>query len=115
MKKFWVATLCVLALFYFDAKDREVSHAGNNHQFGAHSSLVFRTRNFSLRSFCVVVDKKGRRRMKCPICDKWVKTLETRDRKDKSTYRRYECANLHRFSTREKVERISTIIKKGKA
>ncbi len=36
--------------------------------------------------------------MNCPKCDAWTEVLETRKRKA-GTYRRYECANLHRFST----------------
>ena len=38
--------------------------------------------------------------MKCPRCDAWTEVLETRKLVD-HTYRRYECANLHRFSTKE--------------
>ena len=36
--------------------------------------------------------------MNCPKCNAWTEVLETRQRKA-GTYRRYECANLHRFST----------------
>lgn len=36
--------------------------------------------------------------MKCPICNAWTDVLETRKRST-GTYRRYECGNLHRFST----------------
>lgn len=36
--------------------------------------------------------------MNCPKCGAWTEVLETRKRKA-GTYRRYECANLHRFST----------------
>jgi transcriptional regulator NrdR family protein len=39
--------------------------------------------------------------MKCPECKAWTSVKETRKRSDGSTYRRYECANLHRFNTRE--------------
>ena len=38
--------------------------------------------------------------MKCPTCNAWVEVIETRQRKG-YTYRRYTCANKHRFSTRE--------------
>ena len=38
--------------------------------------------------------------MKCPECDKWTLVKETR-RAEGYTYRRYECANLHRFTTNE--------------
>ena len=39
--------------------------------------------------------------MKCPTCSKYAEVLDTRQRKDGSTYRRYQCANMHRFTTRE--------------
>ena len=39
--------------------------------------------------------------MKCPTCKAWSVVKDTRQKQDGSTYRRYECANLHRFSTRE--------------
>lgn len=40
--------------------------------------------------------------MKCPICQAWSGVLETRAR-SYGMYRRYECANLHRFATQERV------------
>lgn len=36
----------------------------------------------------------------CPECGAWSDVLETRKRVD-YTYRRYGCANNHRFTTRE--------------
>lgn len=39
--------------------------------------------------------------MKCPDCKAWAVVKDTRQKVNGSTYRRYECANLHRFSTRE--------------
>jgi transcriptional regulator NrdR family protein len=39
--------------------------------------------------------------MKCPDCKAWTEVKETRQKKDGTTYRRYQCANLHRFSTHE--------------
>jgi hypothetical protein len=35
---------------------------------------------------------------RCPVCNAWTDLLETRKR-DIGICRRYECANLHRFST----------------
>lgn len=47
----------------------------------------------------------------CPICGVWANVLETRDNKDKNkTRRRYECANLHRFSTVEEVDVRATSV-----
>lgn len=37
----------------------------------------------------------------CPQCSAWTRVLETRIRKDRATRRRYECGNLHRFTTIE--------------
>ena len=44
--------------------------------------------------------------MKCPECNKWVSVKETRSRPANAVYRRYECANEHRFTTLETVTRI---------
>jgi hypothetical protein len=108
-----LALLCVVALFYFDSE--ETTNARNHSKFHADSDIRIRIGNSSLRSVCVVVTKRKQTRVKCPVCEKWVSTLETRERKDKSTYRRYECANLHRFVTKEKIERVLVIShKKGK-
>lgn len=38
--------------------------------------------------------------MKCPECNKYTAVLETRANPD-GMRRRYECANLHRFTTQE--------------
>lgn len=39
--------------------------------------------------------------MKCPRCTAWANVIETRPRQDNVIRRRYECANLHRFTTVE--------------
>ncbi len=44
--------------------------------------------------------------MKCPVCQTWTMVKETRTRPGNTKLRRYECANLHRFVTLEKVERV---------
>ena len=42
--------------------------------------------------------------MKCPVCNAWTSVKQTRTRKtDGVVTRRYECGNLHRFSTEERV------------
>ena len=38
--------------------------------------------------------------MKCPTCDVYTRILETRANPD-GMRRRYQCANLHRFTTQE--------------
>jgi transcriptional regulator NrdR family protein len=44
--------------------------------------------------------------MHCPVCKTWVQVKETRRREENTNYRRYECANLHRFVTTEQVVRV---------
>lgn len=54
-----------------------------------------------------------RRRMKCPQCKAWAVVLQTRTRKtDGAVTRRYECANLHRFSTLERVVVLKNNVEK---
>lgn len=51
--------------------------------------------------------------MKCPQCGTWTEVLESVLRRDGSRRRRYQCANMHRFNTEEKVVGLSsTPIKK---
>lgn len=43
--------------------------------------------------------------MTCPQCGAWTAVKETRTRKtDGVVVRRYECANMHRFTTEEKIK-----------
>ena len=43
--------------------------------------------------------------MSCPQCGAWALIKETRTNKtDNVVTRRYECGNLHRFTTEEKVK-----------
>lgn len=42
--------------------------------------------------------------MSCPKCGAWTSVKETRSKPNNTTYRRYECANLHRFSTEERIK-----------
>jgi transcriptional regulator NrdR family protein len=44
--------------------------------------------------------------MKCPVCHAWTYNLETRTNQDGTVRRRYECGNLHRFSTLETLFRV---------
>lgn len=54
--------------------------------------------------------------MKCPECGTWTEVLESVLRKDGSRRRRYQCANLHRFNTEEKVVgRLCTRTEKERA
>lgn len=96
--------LCVAALFFFDS--REKAHAGNNSVAVGSDTIRVHVGRISVRSHCVLLVKKRRKPVKCPVCKSWVRTLETRAREGNATYRRYECANEHRFVTHEKVERV---------
>lgn len=44
--------------------------------------------------------------MKCPQCNAWteVRVKETRTRIDGTIRRNYECGNMHRFNTVERIE-----------
>ena len=48
--------------------------------------------------------------MNCPHCGVWSRVLETRAYKTHKA-RRYECANLHRFSTSETVQPASFLVR----
>ena len=68
-----IAVLCALALMYFDSEEKEKSDVGN-------SALRLLSRDFrldigNLRVYrvCVVSGKSGRKIVKCPVCDQWVR------------------------------------------
>lgn len=48
--------------------------------------------------------------MKCPECGAWTSVLETRTRAAGVVWRRYVCANEHRFSTLEQVVVIDLMV-----
>jgi len=48
--------------------------------------------------------------MKCPECGAWTSVLETRTRSTGVVWRRYVCANEHRFSTLEQVVVIDLMV-----
>ena len=51
----------------------------------------------------------------CPVCSAWTSVKETRTRKtDGVVTRRYECANLHRFSTEERIRYDERLYQSGK-
>jgi transcriptional regulator NrdR family protein len=42
--------------------------------------------------------------MICPICKAWTQVIDSRPNKGGAgRYRRYQCANLHRFTTEKKI------------
>lgn len=40
---------------------------------------------------------------KCPECNVWTEVLDTRLKSDGSRRRRYQCGNLHKFWTEERI------------
>ena len=105
--KYWnaivIAVLCALALMYFDSRDhkKEKSYVGN-------SALRLLSRDFrldigNLRVYrvCVVSGKSGRagrKIVKCPVCDQWVK----------NSAMQYRCGNDR------KIERIILVTERKK-
>ncbi len=105
--KYWnaivIAVLCALALMYFDSADdkKEKSDVGN-------SALRLFSRDFrldigNLRVYrvCVVSGKSGRtgrKIVKCPVCDQWVR----------NSAMQYRCGNDR------KIERIILVTERKK-
>jgi len=96
-----VAVLCGLALMYFDSKEKEKPHVGN-------SALRLLSRDFRLDignwrvyRVCVVSGKSGRagrKIVKCPVCDQWVR----------NSAMQYRCSNDR------KIERIILVTERKK-
>jgi hypothetical protein len=96
-----VAVLCALALMYFDSEEKEKSDVGN-------SALRLLSRDFrldigNLRVYrvCVVSGKSGRagrKIVKCPVCDQWVR----------NSAMQYRCGNDR------KIERIILVTERKK-
>ena len=121
--KYWnaivIAVLCALALMYFDSADdkKEKSDVRNSPLRVLSRDFRLDIGNLRVYRVCVVSGKSGRagrKIVKCPMCDQWVSVLETRSRDNNETYRRYRCANEHRFVTKEKVERIILVTQRKK-
>ena len=54
---------------------------------------------------------------RCPECNVWTEVIDTRVKSDGSRRRRYQCGNLHKFWTEERVVpgRSSTATEKTEA
>ena len=109
-----IAVLCAMALMYFDSKDKEEPNVRNSRLRVLSRDFRLDLGSVSVYRVCVVPTKQGRKIVKCPVCEAWVSTLETRARDKNETYRRYQCANEHRFTTKEKVERIILVTQRKK-
>ena len=79
--KFVIAVACAMALMYFDSLDnkpKEKSNVGNNHMGSPNGDFRVRIGNLRLHRICVVSNKQGSRRVKCPVCETWTRTLDNR-------------------------------------
>jgi hypothetical protein len=96
-----IAVLCALALMYFDSEEKEKSDVGN-------SALRLLSRDFRLDignwrvyRVCVISGKSGRsgrKIVKCPVCDQWVR----------NSAMQYRCGNDR------KIERIILVTERKK-
>ena len=113
-----IAVLCALALMYFDSTDKEKTNVRNSPLRSLSRDFRVDIGNISVYRVCVIPSKSGRKAgrkiVRCPVCDQWVSVLETRARDNNETYRRYRCANEHRFVTNEKVERVILVTQRKK-
>ena len=109
-----IAVLCALALMYFDSTEKEKPDVRNSPLRSLSRDFRHDIGNLSVYRVCVIPSKSGRKIVKCPVCDQWVSVLETRSRDNNETYRRYRCANEHRFVTHEKVERVILVTQRKK-
>ena len=85
-----VAVLCALALMYFDSKDKEKPDVRNSPLRSLSRDFRLDIGNLSVYRVCVVPSKSGRKIVKCPVCDQWVR----------NSAMQYKCAN------EQKIERI---------
>lgn len=105
-----LAVLCSLALMYFDSTEKEKPNVRNSPLSVLSRGFRLDIGNISVYRVCVVPTVQGRKIVKCPVCEQWVSTLETRNRKNGDVYRRYRCANEHRFTTKEKIQKIERVL-----
>jgi hypothetical protein len=78
--KFVIAAACAVSLMYFDSLDnkpKERANVGNNHLGSRNGDFRVRIGNLRLHRICVVSNKQGSRRVKCPACE-WTRTIDNR-------------------------------------
>jgi hypothetical protein len=97
--KFIIAAACAVSLMYFDSLDnkpKEKTNVGNSSMGNSDRDFRVRIGNLRLHRICVVSNKQGTRRVKCPACE-WTRTPDNR----------YMCKKIERVI-------IATQIKKRK-
>jgi len=70
--KFIIAAACAVSLMYFDSLDnkpKEKTNVGNNRMGNSDRDFRVRIGNLRLHRICVVSNKQGTRRVKCPVCE----------------------------------------------
>lgn len=85
-----IAVLCALALMYFDSTDKEKTNVRNSPLRSLSRDFRVDIGNISVYRVCVVPSKSGRKIVKCPVCDQWVR----------NSAMQYRCSNDR------KIERI---------
>ena len=71
-----IAVLCAMALMYFDSKDKEKPNVRNSRLRVLSGDFRLDIGNLRMYRVCVVSGKSGRagrKIVKCPVCDQWVR------------------------------------------
>jgi len=96
-----IAVLCALALMYFDSTDKEKTNVRNSPLRVLSRDFRLDIGNLRVYRVCVVSGKSGRagrKIVKCPVCDQWVR----------NSAMQYRCGNDR------KIERIILVTERKK-
>ena len=97
-----IAVLCALALMYFDSTDKEKTNVRNSPLRSLSRDFRVDIGNISVYRVCVIPSKSGRKAgrkiVKCPVCDQWVR----------NSAMQYRCGNDR------KIERIILVTERKK-
>ena len=75
-----IAVVCAASLMYFDSLDskpKEKTNVGNSRMGNSDRDYRVRIGNLRFHRVCVVFNKQGTRRVKCPDCN-WTRTPDNR-------------------------------------
>lgn len=78
--KFIIAAACAASLMYFDSLDskpKEKTNVRNSRMGNSDRDYRVRIGNLRFHRVCVVSNKQGTRRVKCPDCN-WTRTSDNR-------------------------------------
>ena len=96
-----IAVLCALALMYFDSTEKEKPDVRNSPLRSLSRDFRLDIGNLRVYRVCVVSSKSGRagrKIVKCPVCDQWVR----------NSAMQYRCGNDR------KIERIILVTERKK-